>query len=304
MDVYAPARYYSPGFYSWAYKPWTAPVTYSWGWSGAPWYGYFGNYFNPYPVYPSASFWLTDYLIAHNLQAAYTTQASAQSGDATAAGNGSPLTPDVKQKIAEEVQGQIALENAEADANARDRQSGPASGSITPLFSDDRPHIFIAANDLDVVDITGRECVLSHGDVVAVMSAPSPTATGATAVVLASKGGKDCPKSANITIAFNDLQDMQNHMRETIDLGMAELQSKQGNGEVFRRTPRSTSSPRLRQPLQRQRRRQILLLLPRLASRPRPPIRPNRTWALRPRPPWALRPPLRPPSPWDRPSPR
>jgi len=45
------------------------------GLGGAPWYGFYGGWFNPYPVYASPAFWLTDYLIAANLQAAYAAQA-------------------------------------------------------------------------------------------------------------------------------------------------------------------------------------------------------------------------------------
>src|SRR5215831_13236645 len=80
---YHPAYYYAPVYYGWAYNPWPAPVYYSWGWGPAPWYGYYGGYFAPYPAYPSAAFWLTDYLIAANLQAAYQVRAAAAS-----AGNG------------------------------------------------------------------------------------------------------------------------------------------------------------------------------------------------------------------------
>ena len=41
------------------------------GWGAAPWYGYYGAYFRPYPVYPSAAYWLTDYMVAASLQEAY-----------------------------------------------------------------------------------------------------------------------------------------------------------------------------------------------------------------------------------------
>ena len=234
MDVYAPARYYPVGFYGWAYNPWAVPIAYSWGWGAAPWYGYYGAYFAPYPVYPSAAFWLTDYLIATSLQAAYAANAAnaanAQAA-AVAAANAPPaLTPDVKQMVADEVKRQIALENSEAAVNAQNQQPDPASSSIARMLSDNQPHVFIAGTNLDVVDAAGAECPISQGDIIEVSTAPPADATGATAVVLASKGGKECAKSANITIAFNDLQDMQNHMRETIDAGMGDLQSKQGKG--------------------------------------------------------------------------
>ena len=74
---YYPPYYYHPAYYGWAYNPWPAPVAYGWGWGGAPWYGYYGAYYEPYPVYPSAAFWLTDFVIAASLQAAYEAQANA-----------------------------------------------------------------------------------------------------------------------------------------------------------------------------------------------------------------------------------
>ena len=56
---YVPAYYYGPAYYAWGYNPWRAPIVYTgWGWAGTPWYGAYGYYFAPYPVYPSAAFWL------------------------------------------------------------------------------------------------------------------------------------------------------------------------------------------------------------------------------------------------------
>ena len=74
---YVPAFYFAPAFYGWAYEPWAAPVAWSWGWGGAPWYGYYGYYFAPYPAYNSPFFWITDYVLAEYLQAAYDAQVSA-----------------------------------------------------------------------------------------------------------------------------------------------------------------------------------------------------------------------------------
>lgn len=243
LDVYAPARYYPVGFYGWAYNPWAVPVAYSWGWGAAPWYGYYGAYFAPYPVYPSAAFWLTDYLIATSLQAAYAANAANAQAAAVAASGPPALTPDVKQMVADEVKRQVALENSEAAANAQSQPPDPASSSIARMLSDNQPHVFIAGSDLDLVDAAGNECPISQGDIVEVASAPPADAAGATALVLASKGGKECAKSANVTIAFNDLQDMQNHMRETIDAGMGDLQSKQGKGGLPAAPPSAQVAP-------------------------------------------------------------
>jgi len=244
LDVYAPARYYPAGFYGWAYNPWAVPVAYSWGWGAAPWYGYYGAYFAPYPVYPSAAFWLTDYLIATSLQAAYAAQAADNQAAAVAAASGPPaLSPDVKQMVSDEVQRQVALENSEAAANAQSQQADPASSGIARMLSDNQPHVFIAGSDLDLVNTAGQECPVSQGDILEVSSAPPADATAATALVLASKGGKECAKSASVTVAFNDLQDMQNHMRETIDAGMGDLQSKQGKGGLPAAPPSAQVAP-------------------------------------------------------------
>ena len=76
---YVPGYYYAPGFYGWAYAPWGVPVAFAWGWGGAPWYSPYGYYFAPYPAYAGPAFWLTDYVIAESLQAAYEAQADAAS---------------------------------------------------------------------------------------------------------------------------------------------------------------------------------------------------------------------------------
>ncbi|MGA7353200.1 MAG: hypothetical protein WBX06_18715, partial [Acidobacteriaceae bacterium] len=246
LDVYAPRYYYGPAYYGWAYNPWAVPVAYAWGWGPSPWYGYYGYYFAPYPVYPSAAFWLTDYMIAASLQDAYAAQAAAAQQaavDQAAAAQAALLTPDVKAMVAEEVKRQLALENAEASQNAANQEIDPASSGIARMLGDGQPHVFIAGASLDLTDAAGTECAVSQGDVIEVAAAPTPDATAATAVVLASKGGSECAKSDNVTVAFNDLQDMQNHMRESIDTGLSDLQKKQGQGGLPKAPPSAQAAP-------------------------------------------------------------
>src|ERR1022692_3748278 len=225
VNPYYPSFYYGPAFYGWAYNPWVAPVSYGWGWGGNPWYGYYGAYFTPYPVYASPSLWLTDYIIANSLQAAY--QANAQ---AAALSNPAPLTPETKQLIADEVRQQVALENSESKTAGQGAEPDAASSSIQRALTDGKPHVFVAGHDLDVVDAGGTECALSEGDALQLTGQTAPDAQAATLAVLASKGGKECSKGDTVSVALQDLQDMQNHMRETIDQGMQELQKKQGQG--------------------------------------------------------------------------
>jgi len=173
------------GFYGWAYNPWAVPVAYGWGWGAAPWYGYYGGYFAPYPVYPSAAFWLTDYMIAASLQDAYAAQAAAAQQAATqqaAADQAAALTPEVKAMVADEVKRQLALENAEAAQNAANQDIDPASSGISRMLSDGQPHVFITGGSLDLVDEAGAECAVSQGDIIEVAAPPAPDAAAATAV--------------------------------------------------------------------------------------------------------------------------
>lgn len=243
MDVYAPGYYYGPGFYGWAYNPWAAPIAYGWGWGGSPWYGYYGAWFTPYPVYGSASLWLTDYLISNSLQAAYQAQADAQAANAAALQSSAPLTPETKQLISDEVQRQIALENSEAQQNTQNQDIDYGSSGIARMLGDNQTHVFVAGSDLDLVDTANQECAVSQGDVLEVTSAPPPDASAATAVVLASKGGQECAKSDSVSVQFADLQDMQNHMRETIDQGMGDLQKNQGQGGLPAAPPSAQAAP-------------------------------------------------------------
>jgi hypothetical protein len=66
-----PSITFSPVYYTWAMQSWSAPIRYRWGWRGESWYAAYGDNFAPYPAYTSLDLWLTDYLIAQNMRAAY-----------------------------------------------------------------------------------------------------------------------------------------------------------------------------------------------------------------------------------------
>ena len=180
-------------------------------------------------MYANASLWLTDYIIANSLQAAYQAQVDAQV-QAAALNGVTPLSPDVKALIANEVRSQVALENAESKTAGQGAEPDAASSSIQRDLSDGTQHVFVAGSDLDVVDAGGTECALSQGDALQLSPGNAPDATNISLAVLASKGGKECAKGDTVLVALTDLQDMQNHMRETIDQGMQDLQKKQGQG--------------------------------------------------------------------------
>jgi hypothetical protein len=237
LNVYVSSRFYAPAYYGWAYTPWTRPVVFSFGWGGSPWYGYYGGYFTPYPTYAGPAYWLTDYIIAMQLQEAYQQQMAAQANAAAYTplpGSQPGLTPDVKQAIADEVHRQLDQERMESQGSA------PAAGG--PAFlADNSSHVFVVGNGIDVQSGAG-ECSLTEGDVLQMTAPPPPNAALANLAVLASKG-QDCRKGSMVSVAIADLQDMQNHMRETLDQGLADLQSRQGQGGLPTVPPAAQAAP-------------------------------------------------------------
>ena len=223
LRVYAPARYYRPAFYGWAYNPWAVPVVYSWGFASSPWYGYYGGYFTPYPTYASPSLWLTDYLIARNLEQSY--QAQQQQQMMQQQSYAAPLTPDVKAQIAEEVRRQIQLEGSERQY-AQSGVPDPAASSVAQMLQDNTAHVFVVSAPLTVPTGAGQ-CAVTEGDVLQLSPSQAQSQDYANLLVLASKG-QDCPRGSMVSVGVADLQDMQNAMRQTIDQGMGQLQDNQG----------------------------------------------------------------------------
>jgi hypothetical protein len=234
---YSPAYYYPPVYYGWAYNPWPAPVPYAWGWGAAPWYGYYGAYFAPYPVYPSAAFWIVDYMVAASLAEAYAAAAANAAAGVhladpprliyasydPATGATSPtMTKEVKDAVADEIKLELAAGQKTADPSAGN------SGTIDALFADGKPHVFVASAGLTVTS-AGQDCGLTEGDVLALNAKPAADASSADLRVLASKQ-TDCAKGSVVAVDVKDLQEMHNHLLSNIDKGMAEMKDHPGQG--------------------------------------------------------------------------
>jgi hypothetical protein len=253
---YVPAYYYGPAYYGWAYNPWAAPVYYNWGWYGSPWYGPYGYYFAPYQAYPSAAFWLTDYMVAADLRSAYEAGAAAGAANNADAGNannaqasngaqaGQPaqntavtLTPEVKQMIAEEVKAQLAAEQAaagqsraaNAPANSAPQQPAANTEQVPPAL-DPNLRVFIVATSLDVTS-HGQTCSLSAGDVL-MRSEDSPDKDNAVGVSVVSSKKSDCSMGSAQRVQVADLQDMHNHFREQLSSGLKTLADNQGKNGI------------------------------------------------------------------------
>lgn len=236
LNTYVPTRYYALPFYGWVSTPWRAPVVYGWAWAGSPWATYYGPYFAPAPVYPSASLWLADYLVSNSLEAAYEDVADAKAAPMysepsiastapdVSAPISSPITLEVRQAIANEVERQVLAEKSMSQAPTPGVASDPALDGLAAELNDNNSHAFVVAATLNVTSTSGQECSLTQGDVLQLNAPPPANSAGADALVLASKG-QDCRQGASVTVSVQDLQEMQNQMRAAIDQGMMELEA-------------------------------------------------------------------------------
>ena len=249
---YVPAYYYGPRFYFWVYNPWARPVYWSWGWGRAPWY--YDGYFAPAPYYVSASLWLTDFIIAENLRAAYEAQ---QEEDAEAAYqyapppdagyyqadpndyNNAEISPALRQAIADEVQRQLDADRAAAN-NPQQADYDSNQGPPPALAPDYR--VFLVSAPLQVYD-GDQPCSLTPGDIISRIE-DNPGNDGAVAVSVLTSKNADCRPGAQPRILVDDLQDMQNDLHAQTDEGLKRLSQNQGtNGMPAAPDVRQTANP-------------------------------------------------------------
>ncbi len=234
---FVPGFYFRPAFYAWGFAPWGVGISFGWGWGGAAWFGFYAGFFQPYPLYAGPTFWLTDYLIAQNLQLAYENQqlAAANAGqygpppeDPNAEQNPTPLSPEVKQAIADEVQRQLALQEQQAAQPAS--AIPPAGGNYVPPALDPQMSTFIVSSNLEV-NYNGQSCELTPGDVIVrIDDNPGPDNAVETKVTNSKKG--DCRAGDRPRILVSDLQEMQNQFTARIDAGMQQLAANQGKNGI------------------------------------------------------------------------
>jgi hypothetical protein len=240
--------FYSPVFYGWAFYPWPAPVPYTWGWFGEPWYFGPHPYFVAYPIYASANFWLTDYYLGQTLSAAYHEQQDALAdGDSYAfdqddvnslqAPEATPITPELKAAIADEVREQIAAENTAA-ANP---EKATSYGELPSILNKGN-YVFVVADDLNVTTPEQQECALQAGDTLQ-LTTPASDSLSLVQLRVTSSKILDCPAGVQVLVSLQDLQDMQNNFRTQIASGLGTLQAKQGTDGLPSAPPETLSIP-------------------------------------------------------------
>jgi hypothetical protein len=261
--AFVPPAFFAPGFYGWAYYPWAAPISFTWGWFGAPWYA--GPYFVASPRYPSAAFWLTDYMIGETLATAYQLHHDAagfddasddMSGDGSAAGltdagtsaDGdsapetvradatTPITAELKAEIAEEIRQQLTTDNAEASNPSQ------ASFDMLPAALSTPNHVFVVSNDLDVTTTDQQLCALQAGDMLQLMT-PAASDSGLVELRVASSKRTDCPAGVLVSVSLTDLQEMQNSFQAQIEAGLGTLRDNQGRNGLPSAPPDAVAAP-------------------------------------------------------------
>lgn len=227
---YVPAVYYRPRFYAWAATPWSAPVPYAWGWNAEPWYGYYPGYLTPAPAYPNAAYWLTDFLLAANLQLAYENQQPSADAGSQPDAESTPLSPGIKLAIAREVGLQITAEQAAAAQSAS--QPAVVGGQppvAPPPALDPAQKVFVVSSNLDLLTTTGTSCPLTPGDIIIRTDDRIGDGNVVSVTVLSAKAG-DCPLNSTTSVEVAALQEMHNDFRQQIDSGLSTLANNQAGG--------------------------------------------------------------------------
>src|ERR1700734_1233925 len=162
-----------------------------------------------------------------NAPAAATAPASADANQVT-------LTPEVKEAIAAEVKAQLQAEQAAAASSGPGAPGGgqptSASKEEVPPALDPGRNTFVVDTDLAVV-ADGQECSLTGGDVLTRISTTPDAEEKVNPLVTGSKK-KDCAAGKQVAVKVDDLQEMQNHFQEKLDMGLKTMAEKQGTGGI------------------------------------------------------------------------
>jgi hypothetical protein len=252
-DTFVPAVRFPGVYYSWALAAWPHPVAYAWGWQVQPWYPAYGVLFTPYPVYTSPDLWMTDYIIAQNMQAAYQAQTppppseplppampapdsstpapDSQPGNTSAAPQpdaappapqsiDAPLAPVAPVAPPPAITPQIKAQlNTQIKVQLEEQQAAQATPAT--LITQSGPpalranHVFFeVVQPLDVPTAHGH-CSLSANDYIKRTGAMSSDDWMIPVVVELSRPS-DCPEGLATRIGLNDLNAMENEQEAQV----------------------------------------------------------------------------------------
>jgi hypothetical protein len=238
-----PAVVFAPAYYGWLVTPWPRPIYYTpeyWGWAGQPWYGYYGANFTPYPAYASPDQWLTDYIIAANLQQAYTDQ---QGEEAIAR---PVITDEMKGLMAEDVKNELVRQQHSAgDYTSNNNLSAQNAEAVPEAMQD---HLFtVHAAPIEVQRATGGTCSLATGDMLfRTADQMNSDATVDVEVKLSHADANHsdlCEPRAHAKVHLSDLQEMYNHKKELLAEGEQKQAQLVGKKHGMPKGPKADPKP-------------------------------------------------------------
>lgn len=240
-EIYVRSRYHQPAFYAWAGSSFRHPYAYRWGWEGRPWYEHYGAYFRSDPAYASPALWLADFTMAAILESAYlpsehsgAAEPSDQDSSIPAApaltveGLPSPVRPDVKRALADEIRRQMQ--------QAKTEQTDGAVRSMPAVFTDHGPRVVLVSAPMMGLTLGNMEIPLAEGDVLEWSAAPDPGEACTEVRVLATRAPGH-PRGSVLRVQTEDLVESLNQMQATVDQGLEQLQAdstraKAGQGQA------------------------------------------------------------------------
>jgi len=247
-----PSVAFSPAYYAWAARPWPGPVRYRWRWRSEAWYGAFGDYFTPYPTYASLDLWMTDYLLALNMRAAYDawqsesqsepvpdgvdssppsepapapqTSSSAPQAPASDSASDAPASADapppehsppaITPDVKAELDAQIKLQLKERQQGTAAATEGDLPGALKAGHT-----LFRVISPLDVAsDTPGRTCSLGANDYIE--RTGQMDSEGMVPVQVKLSGISDCGTGLATRISENDLEAMDSEQQEQLSNAM------------------------------------------------------------------------------------
>jgi len=252
-QAFVPAVRFPAVYYGWALAAWPRPVSYAWGWQVQPWYPAYGVLFTPYPVYASPDLWMTDYILAQSMQAAYQAQTpappqpstqwtpapapapdasvatpDAQPGDTSTAPQPDAAPPALQSidappvpaapppAITPQIKAQL---NTQIKVQLEEQQAAQATPAMLTTQSGPAAlranHVFFqVVQPLDVPTAHGH-CSLSANDYIKRTGGMSSDDWMIPVVVELSRPA-DCPEGLGTRIGLNDLNAMENEQEAQV----------------------------------------------------------------------------------------
>lgn len=238
---YVPATSHPAGFYERVLTPWPKPVAYKWGAKQSPGIDFYAGYFTPDSSYPTASLWLTDFVLAEDLQRAYERHQEYQSDQQGAPETPEtesatvPISPEVKTEISLSVQLQVQSQQAESGGTPPPRGAG---NQALPPALDPNQRTFVVSEAFDG-NQGSAPCTLTPGDVIYRTEDNLLAGNKVEVKVLTSKAG-DCAANIPTQIDFLALQEMLNQFRQQVEAGLTKLAASQGHGGIPAGSPSDT----------------------------------------------------------------